>query len=146
MAQWRNFLGRFRPVGAPGAAAPRGVPADRIAEAAIELAPLLALLDEIDAEAEQIRSQATAEAEKLRSDGARQAAAIVTRARGRSESMADEVAAGLRSRVAAEQAELDSAHAIALDRLRMQTTARMAGYVERVVVQARALIVESPVR
>ena len=38
MATLRDYVRRFRPAGAPGAAAPAGVPADRGAELDAELA------------------------------------------------------------------------------------------------------------
>lgn len=145
MAQWRDFLGRFRPAGAPGAASPRGVPANRIADVATELAPLFALLDDIHAEVEQIRSRAVAEAEALRAAGAAQAAATVAQARDRAESVAGEAADAVRARAAAEETALATAHAVALVRLRTRTAARMPGYVERVVTRARGLIAGSPV-
>lgn len=62
MATGRALLDRLRPIGAPGAAAQRGVPAGRLTEFCAELDPLFALLAEVDAEAEQIRRPAEHEA------------------------------------------------------------------------------------
>jgi hypothetical protein len=50
LPQARDFLNRFRPAGAPGAASRVAVPADRTAELASELVPVLALLAGTDAE------------------------------------------------------------------------------------------------
>ncbi|MGI5133250.1 hypothetical protein ACQEXA_00205 [Streptomyces sp. CA-106110] len=76
----RDFLARFRPTGAPGAAV-TGVPADRAAERAAELEPSLALLSDVQEEAARIRAAADQEAAAIRKSAARQAADIVAAAR-----------------------------------------------------------------
>lgn len=65
MTQTRDFLERFRPAGAPGAAARAGVPADRVRELAAEVEPVLALLDDVHAECEQIIARAQQEADQI---------------------------------------------------------------------------------
>ncbi len=65
MTQTRDFLERFRPAGAPGAAARAGVPADRVRELAAEVEPVLALLDDVHADCEQIITRAQREADQI---------------------------------------------------------------------------------
>ncbi len=65
MPQLRDFLDRFRPAGAPGAAARVAVPADRSAELEAELAPVLALLDGVDAECAGVVAQARLDAGRI---------------------------------------------------------------------------------
>lgn len=70
MPQARDFLDRFRPAGAPGAASRAAVPADRTAELASELVPVLALLAGTDAECDRIITAARRDAEQTAADGA----------------------------------------------------------------------------
>jgi cell division septum initiation protein DivIVA len=65
MPAGRDFLSRFRPAGAPGAAARAGVPADRARELAGELEPVLALLDGTHAECERIVAEARQQAARI---------------------------------------------------------------------------------
>ena len=76
MPQPRDFLERFRPAGAPGAAARAGVPADRGRELDGELVPVLKLLDETYRECGQIVARAREEAARI-TDGARERAAAM---------------------------------------------------------------------
>jgi hypothetical protein len=66
MAWPPEFLRRFRPAGTPGAAARAGVPVDRAAEAAGELAPVLALLADVESATAEIREGARLDAMELR--------------------------------------------------------------------------------
>jgi hypothetical protein len=141
---WRDFLGRFRPAGTPGAAAPRGVPTDRMADRATELSPLFALIDDIHADAERIRDQAIAQAEELRAEGRTHATEIVARARDRVESLGKQAALDMRSRAAAEQAELEAVHSATLSQLRTRIALRMPDYVQLVVAEARAMATPGP--
>ena len=86
MPELRDFLARFRPAGAPGAAR-AGVPADRARELEAEVGPVLALLDGADAQwkriiaqaqrdAGQITAAAQAEAAVIAADAGRHAAAV----------------------------------------------------------------------
>lgn len=81
MPQARDFLDRFRPAGAPGAASRAGVPADRAAELASELEPVLALLAGTDAECGRIIAAARQEAEQIAEQAREQAAVIAAEAR-----------------------------------------------------------------
>ncbi|HEX9033118.1 MAG TPA: hypothetical protein VF834_14860 [Streptosporangiaceae bacterium] len=76
MPQLGDFLSRFRPAGAPGAASRAGVPADRTAELSAELEPVLALLAETEAECNRIVAQAHAQAIQIADDTRAQVAAI----------------------------------------------------------------------
>jgi len=72
----RDFLTRFRPAGSPGAAR-AGVPADRSGELNAEVAPVLARLDDTEAERERLIAQARRDAEQIVAD-ARSAADLIT--------------------------------------------------------------------
>ena len=65
MSATRDFLDRFRPAGAPGAAAGAGVPADRARELGAEIRPVLALLDDTYAECARITAAARLEADRI---------------------------------------------------------------------------------
>ena len=78
----RDLLQRFRPLGAPGAAAPAGVPADRIAERGRELRPVFDALADTQAEAGRIREAAAAQA-RIRRHGADMEATALLEAAGR---------------------------------------------------------------
>lgn len=111
MPQGRAFLERFRPVGTPGAAAARGVPADRVAELAAELAPVFELLAATQERGDRIRAKADAEAERRRVEALSAAEAEVGAARRHAESERAATAAGL-ARAADVEAEqiLAAAH------------------------------------
>ncbi|MGW9029086.1 hypothetical protein ACWGQ5_34140 [Streptomyces sp. NPDC055722] len=131
----RDFLARFRPTGAPGAAV-TGVPADRAAERAAELAPSLALLTDVQQEAERIRVGAEREAEAVRESAARQAAEIVAAARARAPQLRQETATPFH-RAAARQAEdLRAAGEHAASLVREQARKRMPALVDRAVADA----------
>jgi len=76
MPDLRDFLDRFRPAGAPGAATRAGAPADRGRELTGELTPVLALLDGTRDECAQILASAADEAGHITS-AARAAAAVI---------------------------------------------------------------------
>jgi cell division septum initiation protein DivIVA len=76
----RDFLERFRPAGTPGASA-TGVPADRMAERAAELAPALARLTDVQQQAAGIRAAAEETAEALRQNAVREAEQVLSDAR-----------------------------------------------------------------
>ncbi|MGW7543185.1 hypothetical protein ACWGKQ_19050 [Streptomyces sp. NPDC054770] len=76
----RDFLERFRPTGTPGAAV-TGVPPDREAERAAELAPALARLTAVQQEAARIRAAGEEAAGTIRREAGREAAGIVAAAR-----------------------------------------------------------------
>ena len=75
MPQLRDFHDRFRPAGAPGAAARAAVPVDRRGELEAELGPVLALLDSVDAECARVVAQARHEAAQITAAAREEAAA-----------------------------------------------------------------------
>jgi len=118
LPQLGDFLNRFRPAGAPGAASRAGVPADRAAELSAELDPVLAMLAAADAECARLVAEAEQEAGRLAAQGRDQAASIaadgVQRAEeARGQAAAEVLAAAgdqarLAERAAAEQARTRS--------------------------------------
>ncbi|WP_234376935.1 hypothetical protein [Streptomyces sp. TP-A0356] len=131
----RDFLARFRPTGAPGAAV-TGVPADRGAERAAELEPSLALLTDVQERADRLRAVADGEAEALRESAARQAAEIVATARARAPQVRQEAATAVH-RVALREAEdLRAAGQRAASLVRERAQERMPALVERAVADA----------
>jgi len=72
----QDFLQRFRPAGAPGAPGRAAVPADRVAEATAELAPVFAALADVHPEVDGIRSRAVARAAARRRAAAEEAERI----------------------------------------------------------------------
>lgn len=143
MAQWTTFLDRFRPAGAPGAAGPRGVPADRRADAAAELAPLLPLLDDIESEADRIRTDARDRADQLRRDAARQAACTVQTARAGAGEVAARAAFEVQAAAAADETAAEAAHAAELAAVRTAAAARMPDYLNRAAAQLHTLLAEA---
>ncbi|HEY7593122.1 MAG TPA: hypothetical protein VH969_08190 [Actinophytocola sp.] len=133
----RGFLDRLRPVGTPGAAARRGVPADRLAEVGAELEPLFEMLTEIDAEAERIRAEARVHAERTIRTGDERAAAVVAKARERAEAARAGAAASGRARTAAAEAELVRTADDRLAMMRERAAAGIEAVVERAVAAAR---------
>lgn len=99
-----DLLHRFRPIGAPGSASRAGVPADRVAELAAELEPVLEIL----AATEERSAAVVAEAEQravVIGTGARTQAAVIA-ADGRDRAAAARVAAAERV-IAAAHTEAD---------------------------------------
>lgn len=129
----RDFLQRFRPAGAPGPAAGAGVPADRITELTAELAPVFALLDDVEAEAAQIRREATVRAERRREESAEAAARLLAEASAQAEAVrAEAFAAGRAEAEAASTAALAAAREDA-EQTRRRAAHRMPGFVTRLV-------------
>lgn len=122
MPRGREFLERFRPVGTPGAAAARGVPADRVAELAAELAPLFDLLEATQEKSAAIRAQADDEAHRRRAEALAAAEAEVGAARWHAESERAATAAGL-----ARAAEVEAERALAAARRDADAVREAAG-------------------
>lgn len=135
-----SVLDRFRPAGAPGGAAPAGVPVDRSAAVASELAVVFAQLADTEREAERIRAAGRTEAERLRKVAAQRAAAVVADAHQRAEAERAAAAAD-RQRAALEEEQRILAAATAEgQRVRVVSEQRMPEYVARVVAAARGLL------
>lgn len=145
MPDLRDFLTRFRPAGTPGAAALRGVPADRVAEREAELRPVLALLAETQREADRIRREATERAERCRSRARRQADAIVAEARGRMESERAAAAARATAPAADERRQADAAATQRAARVRAIAARRTPELVDKAVAPVLAALGPAPV-
>ncbi|MEU5261968.1 hypothetical protein [Amycolatopsis sp. NPDC021455] len=140
MPALRDLLDRFRPAGTPGAAARPGVPADRRTEAAAELAPVLAALDDAQARAAEIRREATEEASRRRREAAARAETIVAQARMDAASTRADSALRVRREGAAEATAMTETAAAGTDRIRARIAARMPDHVERVLTEARSIL------
>jgi hypothetical protein len=137
----RDFLARFRPTGAPGAAI-SGVPADRAAERAAELEPSLALLSDVQEEAAGIRAAADQEAAAIRENAARQAADIVATARAQVPQVRRDAAMPVHAAALREVEDLVTAGERASSLVRKRARERMPSLVDRMV--ADALRTEGP--
>ncbi len=140
MPQVRDYLDRFRPAGAPGAASRAGVPADRLHEFAEELAPVLAALDGTDAECARIVAQAHDEAQRITAAAAAQAAAILAdagqRARTAREEAARQSLAAARAAAATAVADAEQ-QAAAVRELAERRIPVLAGYAVGMIRQLR---------
>ena len=85
MPNVRDILRRVRPAAAPGPAATGGVPADRVAEREAELAPVLALLEDVERECAQLLEAARAAATERRAQGDGQVEAVLAAGRRRAD-------------------------------------------------------------
>ena len=102
MTQTRDFLDRFRPAGAPGGAARAGVPADRVRELAAEVGPVLALLDDVHAECDQILGEARREAARVAAQAHTEVMRIERDGQRRARVARDEAAAAVLAQARAE--------------------------------------------
>jgi hypothetical protein len=98
----REILDRLRPAGAPGGAARAGVPVDRRARLATELAPVFGHLEPVLQECLRITAEATAQAQRREADAARRAHDIVARARTESDADRADIAAKARATASSE--------------------------------------------
>jgi hypothetical protein len=129
----RDLLDRFRPAGAPGPAGAAGVPADREASAAAELAPVFAALAEVVAESDRILLAADEAAERRRAEAAGQARAAVARARGEAAAIRAATAARIREDTAAELAQLTARTTAEADELRRRGATELPQLLSRVL-------------
>lgn len=93
MPRLSDFLDRFRPAGAPGAATRTGVPADRAAELSAELNPVLAQLATTAAECDRIVAAADRNSKRIINEASERAATIAAEARARAQVERAEAAA-----------------------------------------------------
>lgn len=136
MARIRDLLYRFRPASAPGGASASGVPADRAADAALELRAVFAQLSTTQDECREIVEAAHREAARLRDEAAGQEREISRNvpARARMERAQAASSVGENGRAEAE-ARSAAAHQSA-EGLGHRAEQLMAQYVESVVVAA----------
>jgi vacuolar-type H+-ATPase subunit H len=141
LPQARDFLDRFRPAGAPGAASRAGVPADRAAELASELEPVLALLAGTDAECRRIIATAQREAEQIGERAREQAAAVAAEARRLARAAQDEA---VEHALAAAHAEADEVQRSAAAQSGRGRAAFAEGPADRLAALAVELILALP--
>jgi vacuolar-type H+-ATPase subunit H len=142
MPPLRDFLTRFRPAGSPGAAARAGVPADRSGELESEVAPVLALLDDTQAERDRLITQARHEAEQIVAAARSAAGAIAADAAQRAETAREQAARQVMTaarRQAARTADQARHQAAQVSELARQ---RMPALVSRAIDTIRQLQVE----
>jgi vacuolar-type H+-ATPase subunit E/Vma4 len=120
------------------------VPADRSAEAAAELTPLLLLLDDVQDEAERMRKDAVERADEIRRAAHREADQIVARARLEAQRVRAEAEMKAQSLATATWADRRAQNAVEVGRLQKRSAERMGHYVDRVVSLAREWLDESP--
>jgi len=139
----RDFLSRFRPAGAPGAAA-IGVPTDRRRELAAEVGPVLTLLAGTDAECGRIVAQARRDAGQLAAGTSAEAAAIAAdagrRAAAAREEAVRQVMAAAREDAAAAVRDAERQATV----IRALAARRIPSLVDRAVGTIRRLQREEP--
>ena len=117
-----------------------GVPVDRAAGAAAELAPLFAALAPIERRCEELLADAEADARRIRREAEEEAARLVAVARDRQATERAAVLTELRARRSADAAaDADAARRQATE-VRALAEARMAGCVADVVAAVRSLV------
>jgi hypothetical protein len=135
----RDFLDRFRPAGTPGAAGAVGVPADRLAGAEQELAPVFAALAGTERECAAIRERAERSAERRTAQAHRMAAAIIARARSQAAAERASAAAGVQEAARTGLEGISEAADRSAAAVRAAAAQRMPALVERVVHRALEL-------
>jgi len=144
----RDLLDRLRPVGSPGAAAPAGVPVDRRAGLAAELAPVFAALADVENECHRIRAAAVAQAARRRQAGIERASDLLSRARTDAEAERAAAAAELRRRAETAAAEMQARADRGAEEIRgrahRQLPSVVAAVLDRVRVDIDAVIADAP--
>jgi hypothetical protein len=144
MLSARDLLERFRPVGAPGAAAPSGVPADRVAELSRELQPVFDELVEVQQRCADIRAFAAAEARTRTDRGTEEARAIVAAARVDAQAQRADAAARVRRESERESAATVAAAGQEAEEIRRRVAERLDDHVARVVSVVLAAVAGEP--
>ena len=140
MPRARDLLNRFRPSGTPGAAGAAGVPVDREAGAAAELAPIFAALAPTERECDEQLARAREDARRIRLESEQEAGRLVVEARGRQAEERAAVVSLLRERRAEAVAATSGAAEREAAAVRERAEARMAGCVDDVVAVVRGLV------
>ncbi|MGC9669777.1 hypothetical protein ACNTMW_24925 [Planosporangium sp. 12N6] len=138
MPRVRDFLDRFRPAGAPGAASGAGVPVDRRAAVEAELVPVLAALDEAQRECARLRQAAETRAAEIRAEAAARAEQITARAAADAAATRARAAAAVRRSADDEIAELNERADRDADEVRRAARQRAPELIARTVAAARA--------
>jgi hypothetical protein len=139
MPQVHDFLDRFRPAGAPGAAARAGVPADMSGALAAELTPVLALLSDTDAARGSIIARAERDARRIVAEARAQASAVAADAERRGRAARDEAARLVLAQAMSDAGEAEAAAARQAARVRELAAERMPALVSRAVDLVRNL-------
>ena len=139
-----NLLHRFAPAGAPGSAGVAGVPADRAADHAAELTPLLAQLADTEARCDEILDQARRDAAANVEHAAQQVHAIAASEQQRAVSERADATARARTALTQQnEAELAAARELAA-RVREHGADRVPDYVARVTAAIADMIAAPP--
>ena len=133
MPRVRDFLYRFRPAGAPGAAAQAGVPIERTAELTPELEPLFASLAQTEGECADLRDRARADAAAIRGQQADLARGVILAAEARTAAERAAAAATVQQRVESQAADLVAAAGQEAAAVRQRATSRMPTFVGEAV-------------
>lgn len=144
MPPLRDFLTRFRPAGSPGAAARAGVPADRSGELEAEVAPVLARLDDTDAEHERLIAQARRDGEQIVAAARAAADAITADAARRAETVREQAAQRVMAAARKQGARTTQVATQQAAQIRELARQRMPALVSRVVGTLRKLQAEEP--
>jgi hypothetical protein len=133
VTQTRDFLERFRPAGAPGAAGRAGVPADRARELAAEIEPVLALLDDVHAECEQVIARAHREADLIAANAQAEVARIGRDAERRTQAARDKATSEVLAQARAEAQQAAAGAGRQAHSVRRLAKRRMPGLVAAAV-------------
>jgi vacuolar-type H+-ATPase subunit H len=133
-----DFLSRFRPAGAPGAGR-AAVPADRQRDRESELGPVLAALDEPNAECAELVAAARRDAEQIITAARSQADDIVVAARRRAAGLVDELVQQAVSRAEAAAASIRAEGAAEAAAVAERARQRLPALVGRAVALVREL-------
>ena len=144
MPSWRDIFDRFRPVAAPGAPSPVGVPVDRTPSAAKELAAVFALLDETEASCAEIRADAIEAADRIRRAGDAAAEQILAAGRTNAARERAAMAAAARSGAERDRAERVASASREAARIRADGMAALDTHVARAVARVRGLAEGEP--
>jgi hypothetical protein len=138
MAGTSDILRRFRPVAAPGAPGRRGVPVDRVEARDAELAPLFALLADVELEAAATRSAAAGRAAAITAAARDAAAAAGAEGRLRAAAERDRAAVALTRRAEKQGAAAVAASERAAEDLRRRSASRLPRLTELAAARIRA--------
>jgi vacuolar-type H+-ATPase subunit H len=127
----RDLLERWRPSATPGAPSAAGVPADRVAERSAELEVVLSLLEDVEAQVDQIEARAADEARARRLAAEGRARALVAEAHRRA-----------RAERSAAAAEANSAGQAAARTILDRAEAESRRITERATTNQPALVAE----
>ena len=144
MPPLRDFLTRFRPAGSPGAAVRAGVPADRSGELEAEVAPILARLDDTEAERERLIAQARRDAEQIVADARSAADTITAGAAQRADTVREQTAQQVMTAARKQSAKTTQAAMQQAAQIRELARQRMPALVSRVVGTISQLQAEEP--